>query len=143
MKKYLNTLIKFIKTYSILIILFVLYILITYLLKIPNCLIKLICGYPCPGCGMTRAGISILKFDFVNAFNFNPLIYILPLVLFVIIFKEYSIVSKIYHQKIFWVSLLILTISLYVYRMIFVYPEVPMNYDNRNLIEWIKNKILL
>ena len=92
---------------------------------------------------MTRAGISILKFDFVNAFNFNPLIYILPLVLFVIIFKEYSIVSKIYHQKIFWLSLLILTISLYVYRMIFVYPKVPMNYDNRNLIEWIKNKILL
>ena len=66
----------FIKKYYLLISLFVLYLLVTYLLKIPNCLVKLVCGYPCPGCGLTRAGFAVLRFDFAAAVHFNPLIFI-------------------------------------------------------------------
>ena len=139
MKEYFKTFIDFIKKYYIFILAFAAYILITYLLKIPNCPVKLLCGYPCPGCGMTRAGFSIFQLDFKEALNYNPLIYLLPFVLIIIIFKEKSFFKKIYKSNIFWISLLVLVLGIYVYRMIEVYPEYPMNYDSRNIIEFFKN----
>ena len=137
MKKIFMPFLDFIKKYYLLISLFVLYLLVTYLLKIPNCLVKLVCGYPCPGCGLTRAGFAVLRFDFAAAIHFNPLIFIIPLVLLVIIYKDYFVFRKIYHNKYFWISLLLLSIGLYIYRMIVVFPNVPMNYDSRNLIEHV------
>ena len=139
MKIILKPFIDFIKKYYILILLFGLYILVTYLLKMPNCLIKLICGYPCPGCGLTREGFAVLRLDFVAAVHFNPLIFVLPLVLLVIIYKEYSFFKKLYYNKFFWSLLVLLAIGLYVYRMIVIYPNVPMNYDDRNLIKRVIN----
>lgn len=137
MKKIIKPIFDFISKYYILIILFGLYILLTYIFKIPNCIVKLICGFPCPGCGLTRAGFAFLKFDFALAFQFNPLIFLLPFVFIVIIYKEYSLFNKIYRAKLFWVSLVILAIGIYIYRMIVVYPDVPMNYNPTNLIEFI------
>lgn len=40
------------------------------------CLISLITGHRCPGCGMTTAFMDILKLEFIEAFNSNPLIFI-------------------------------------------------------------------
>ena len=35
-------------------------------------------GMPCPACGMTRAGLSILRLDFGAAFSYNPGIFLVP-----------------------------------------------------------------
>lgn len=44
------------------------------------CLIKLITGKECWNCGMTRAFLSILHFDFHSAYNFNRnIIVVFPL----------------------------------------------------------------
>ncbi len=40
-------------------------------IKVP-CVIKLISGYDCPGCGTTRMMEALLRFDFKSAFYFNP-----------------------------------------------------------------------
>lgn len=45
-----------------------------------GCPIRWISGITCPSCGMTRAAISLLKFDFASAFNYHPLIFILPII---------------------------------------------------------------
>lgn len=43
------------------------------LLLLYKCPFKFILGISCPGCGMTRALLSCLKFEFVSAFNYHPL----------------------------------------------------------------------
>lgn len=42
----------------------------------PPCVISKIIGRPCPGCGLTRAGLSILRLDFRTAWSFNPTIFL-------------------------------------------------------------------
>ena len=91
MKACLKTLLDFIKKYYIFILVFSAYILITYLIEIPNCPVKLLTGYPCPGCGMTRAGFSIFKLDFKSAFEYNPLIFVLPFILIILIFAYFLV----------------------------------------------------
>ncbi len=41
------------------------------------CVFKLITGLSCPGCGVTRMLISILRLDFHNAFLYNPVLFVL------------------------------------------------------------------
>ena len=41
------------------------------------CMIRNVTGYPCPGCGMTRAHIEVLKLNFKKAFYYHPL-FIFP-----------------------------------------------------------------
>ncbi|MDR1725377.1 MAG: DUF2752 domain-containing protein [Bacteroidales bacterium] len=48
------------------------------------CLFRNIFGIKCFGCGITRAVLSVLHFDFKTAFDYNKLIVIVfPLLLFV------------------------------------------------------------
>ncbi len=49
-----------------------------YIFKVP-CLFKLIFKIPCPGCGMTRAFISLFCLDLSGAFFLNPMVFSLPL----------------------------------------------------------------
>jgi hypothetical protein len=41
------------------------------------CPFKALTGIPCPGCGMTRALLSLAKGDFQGAFHFNPFSFFL------------------------------------------------------------------
>ncbi|MCL1973240.1 MAG: DUF2752 domain-containing protein, partial [Bacteroidetes bacterium] len=48
------------------------------------CLIKNIFGVECPGCGITRAFVSVVQFHFIDAWNYNKLIVIVfPLLAYV------------------------------------------------------------
>lgn len=42
----------------------------------------------CPGCGMSRALISVLKFNFSDAFYYHPLFPVVPLAVSVFLFYE-------------------------------------------------------
>lgn len=44
--------------------------------RIP-CIFTKTTGLSCPGCGMTGMCLSILRFNFVSAFHFNPVIFIM------------------------------------------------------------------
>ena len=45
---------------------------IALLNKLPDfCIFKRLTGYKCPGCGMTRAFISLGRFQFTDAFQYN------------------------------------------------------------------------
>lgn len=39
------------------------------------CPVYALTGYPCPGCGLTRAGLRALHLDFAGAWKMNPFIF--------------------------------------------------------------------
>lgn len=106
-------------------------ILIAYLIlgKIFNiylrCPIHEIFHVYCPGCGLTRMLLSILKLDFYQAFRYNPLLFImLPfslLLLFENIYSE-SKNKKSMYKKIpncIWYTIIVLLLIYGVLRNIY------------------------
>lgn len=63
-----------------------LFLLMIELLPV-TCIFKQVTGISCPSCGMTRAFYSILKLDFLGAFQYN----ILSIPLFVFIISSFII----------------------------------------------------
>ena len=43
-----------------------------------GCPIRFVFGIECPGCGMTRALVSVLRLDFASAFAFHPVWFVPP-----------------------------------------------------------------
>ncbi|MBE7041857.1 MAG: DUF2752 domain-containing protein [Ruminococcaceae bacterium] len=61
--------------------------------RIP-CIFKVITGFDCPGCGITRMCVSIAKLDFVAAFRFNPVVFTtLPLMLGCIAYERITYIK--------------------------------------------------
>ncbi len=48
--------------------------------KYMGCPIRFFTGVPCPGCGMTRAVIALLKFEPKAAYQYHPMIIIMPFI---------------------------------------------------------------
>lgn len=130
---------KFIKTTKYLLIAFAAYCLIFYFMGWQSCLVKLIFGVPCPFCGMTRAVINVITFHPIRAFYFNPMVYLLPFIMIVLIYYENKYISKIYKSKSFWIILFVIFIGSYIIRMIMFYPQKPLDlYDNSLLFRVIR-----
>ncbi len=141
MKAYINSILNFLKKYWGFIVFFALYVLITYLFHVTSCMTKLIFGIPCPGCGLSRAFMVFIRFDFKSVIYYNATLLIMPLLIFVIIFKDVNWVGKIYKNRWFWVTVLLVSIGYYIYRMIVYFPNYPMNYYPNNLISFV-NKFI-
>lgn len=60
--------------------------LVFHLLNI-GCPIKFLTGISCMGCGMTRAFLALLKPDIKGAFSFHPLIFLMPVMAALYIFR--------------------------------------------------------
>ena len=99
-------------------IIFILIILFTYLIYylftgngIP-CIFKKLTGLYCPGCGITRMFLSLLRLDIYQAFRYNPLVFILLVsyIFFTIIdLVKYSKTNKHLKisNKIYWTLLIL------------------------------------
>lgn len=103
------------------------------------CYFKTITGLPCPGCGLTRAFISLYKGNMLEAFVYHPLWLLVLLVAFVIFFKKhFSISYKLYNSNFFWVLVVLIFILCYTIRMMLLFPFYePMTYNNNSLFYFI------
>lgn len=51
-----------------------------------GCVFQALLGIPCPGCGMTRAVLALLRLDLAAAFAYHPLVFAMPYVLVYLFF---------------------------------------------------------
>lgn len=86
-----------------------------------GCPIKALTGISCPGCGMTRAVISVINMNFGDAYYYHPLFFIAP-IMFLLFLFDHLIPPKI--KKIIWVVITILFLLVYFYRLIFTKSDV-------------------
>ena len=52
---------------------------VMYILKTP-CVFERLLGVQCSSCGMTRAWLSVLRLDFVGAFEYHSLFWTVPVI---------------------------------------------------------------
>lgn len=132
---------KILKSSLFWIVLYLIYALIMNILKLESCPIKLLIGLPCPGCGMTRAIICLLKLDIKGSFRYNALCLILLFIVVVAILKKYGIFKKLYYSRVFWTLIGTTILTYYILRLIYVYPNEPMDYYYFNLLNRMRGKV--
>lgn len=101
-----------------------------------GCPIKFFTGIPCPGCGMSRAVVSCLRFDFDAAFHFHPLFPLAPVVVAYIIFGDR--LSRRVNTAV-GVIIAAAFIAVYVYRIFFTTnPVTAIDFDSGFVVKSIK-----
>lgn len=100
------------------------------------CPMVVITGFPCPGCGLTRAGFRLLGLDFAGAFQMHPMIYPIAAYLGLFCWNRYIRKRRMgAGLKVLLILILIILILFYLWRMFFCFPgEPPMSYYEGNLL---------
>lgn len=84
-----------------------------------HCPFRFFFGVSCPGCGFLRACLSLLKFDFVGAFYYHPLVFLVfPAAVYLLLRffkKEPPFGKKV--EKVLTVTVIVLFAVTYVYRL--------------------------
>ncbi len=70
-----------------------------------TCIVRMISGIPCPFCGMTRAVLSILRFDIAAAFAFHPMVWSLPVLALYYLYDGRPIKNR-------WINISVLSLVL-------------------------------
>lgn len=78
------------------------------------CIFHKLTGFYCPGCGITRMIFAMLRFDFYQAFRFNPFIFLLLIVysvyLFIYIIVKVKLKKELIIPRYLYYVLLVITI---------------------------------
>ncbi len=106
------------------------------------CFTKLVVGFPCPFCGLTRAGLSLIGFRLIAAYKFNPLIYFIAVLFILWCMSRYlRIIPKKLVTTLF-VVLIVISIPIYLYRLTTLFPYTePMTYNDNNLFKVVIDSI--
>ena len=84
------------------------------------CFFRGLIGFPCPGCGMTRALYNAAHLNFTAAFSYHPLWPIVPPAA-IYVLGRYIKGKRVNSRLIFAAGILFVTV--YVIRMVFLFPE--------------------
>lgn len=116
-------------------LLIVLYCIVTMYFFHSVCPFVILTGFPCAGCGLTRAVHSLCTGDFASAVKINLSVLIwVPFLLYFFI-RRYLQGKKLTYLTAILVMLGLITLSYYCYRMAFLFPsEKPMTYTPDNLL---------
>lgn len=141
-KKWLTESIRMIKEdlWSIRYVILVLavYFFLAWNLFYSSCPFVMITGLPCPGCGLSRAGFSLLRGEFSAAWHFHPFIYGIVLLAAVFFIRRYLLHREVRSLQKWLILLMAGMLVFYIYRMIRYFPGVPpMSYYSGNLLNRI------
>lgn len=107
-----------------------------------RCFFRGFFGIPCPGCGLSRSYMALLKGHLGEALYYHPLFVLPPLVLIIYLLRNNRYVQWLYKKKLFWICLLIIFFGVYVVRMILMFPHtLPMQFNEEAFIPRIINEL--
>ena len=93
-------------------------------------------GFPCPACGLTRAGIQVLQLHFAEAWKLHPFIYPIMALMIAFCVERYVLFHK--KMKVLrWCAIILIAamVIFYMWRMYRYFPgEPPMSYNCHNLL---------
>jgi len=115
--------------------LFVAYAVITTALLGTACMSKLLFGVPCPGCGLTRANLAALRFDFGEAFRMHPIWFVSVIGAGLLIFAVAK--PELRKKKWFsglWIALGAAMCVVFVIRIFTTAPEPPLDTADKSLL---------
>lgn len=94
-----------IREYGIAVVLFLLYMIVVNLIFHAFCPVVIITGVPCPGCGLTRALGYLITGRWQQAWEMNPVIFLIAVIAVYFVVNRYFLGRKVKGIQ----SLLILT----------------------------------
>ncbi|MCH5184743.1 MAG: DUF2752 domain-containing protein [Oscillospiraceae bacterium] len=100
-----------------------------------KCPIKAATGFPCPGCGMTRACVTAF-YDIKGAFFMHPLFPVAMAAGAAFVIPRSREYMKCHAERFTNVCVFLL-IAVYIWRMLTVYPDAPMEYNENNFIGYV------
>ncbi len=66
-----------------------------------SCVFRYFLGFTCPGCGMTRAVISALRWDFVAALEYHLMFWSVPILYLYFLFDGNLFKNKLLNRGVF------------------------------------------
>ena len=109
-----------------------------------GCPIKQFTGLPCPGCGLTRGCLSLMRLDFSSAVHWHPLCFIVPPVGLMYVLKDTRPGRRFWSCAPLLAALIVLIIAVYIWRMATMFPIAPpMDFNENAVFVKFVHKILL
>lgn len=117
------------------IIILAVYYIVTELLFHEFCPIRIITGFPCPGCGLTRSVLLILHLDWYNAFFMNPSAFLWIIFSLYLLWQRYIKNRWFKHNMIIVIIICLFTLSWFAVRFPQYYPNTePYTCNSDNII---------
>jgi len=121
---------KKLKEYSTLAFTVLLVIALMYVSGI-GCPIRYMTGIPCPGCGMSRACVSLILLDFEQALRYHPMVYAMPIFVVLYIWARHKGKSG---NAILWIACALFIIT-YLIRIL-IFKDAVLEIDIRDGRIW-------
>lgn len=127
------------KKYKAFILVYFIFSVFSLLIFGSICPVAISVGFPCPGCGVTRAFLCVITLRFRAAFQMNPSVYLwLTLGIYIFIYR-YIKKKPAQHLNRLFIITGCLTILIYIFRMILMYPDTePMTFHTPNLLKALR-----
>jgi len=103
-----------------------------------RCIIRILIGVPCPGCGMSRAIYSLFRGNIAEAFHFHPLFPLVPFILLAIT----DILDNKKTKKIIIIVISVLFFAVYIIRMYLYFPYIQPMVLNKTAVIFILIRFL-
>ena len=96
------------------------------------CPIKFIFGINCPGCGMTRSMMALLRLDLGASFYWHPML--LPTGAALIFYAGFTLAKKEKAAMYVVWAWAVLMMGCWIVRMYLYFPNAPMDFDSSSLL---------
>ena len=95
------------------------------------CPSEIFLGLPCPGCGLTKAALLLVKGDITGSLRMNPMLLFIPVYFILLICKKKK------GADIYLIAIIILSLIVYCLRMAHSFGTEPLVYNPNSILSLI------